>query len=188
MALRGNVDTRLRKLGDGAADALVLAHAGLERLGRTDEAGARARPESFVPAPGQGALALEARADDDDARAALARCTIPTRPRAWPPSARSPRALGGRCHTPLGAHAAPAAGVACACAPSSACPTARPGCATSSRRSAGEPERLGREVAARLLAAGARELLDAAEAAALSAAGSGRVYLVGRRARRSRAA
>ena len=60
VALRGNVDTRLRKLADGEADALVLAYAGLQRLGREREAGATL--DALVPAAGQGALALEARA------------------------------------------------------------------------------------------------------------------------------
>ena len=62
--LRGNVDTRLRKLADGEYDAMVLALAGLRRLGRDDEAGAALDADRFVPAPGQGLLALETRADD----------------------------------------------------------------------------------------------------------------------------
>jgi hydroxymethylbilane synthase len=61
VVITGNVDTRLRKLNDGDADALVLAAAGLERLGRSTEIGARLDPEVFVPAPGQGILAIEAR-------------------------------------------------------------------------------------------------------------------------------
>jgi hydroxymethylbilane synthase len=59
--LRGNVDTRLRKLRDGACDALILAAAGLRRLGREGEIGALLDPTVFVPAPGQGALAVEGR-------------------------------------------------------------------------------------------------------------------------------
>ncbi|HWI22118.1 MAG TPA: hydroxymethylbilane synthase [Baekduia sp.] len=61
VSLAGNVDTRLRKLADGEADALVLAAAGLKRLGRGDEIGALLDPVQFVPAPGQGTLALEAK-------------------------------------------------------------------------------------------------------------------------------
>ena len=68
MELRGNVDTRLRKLAEGEADALVLALAGLQRLGRADEAGGVI--DEFVPAAGQGALALEARVGALDAGAA----------------------------------------------------------------------------------------------------------------------
>ena len=63
--VRGNVDTRLRKLGEGDLDALVLARAGLVRLGREAEAGAVLDPARFVPSPGQGTLALEGRADDE---------------------------------------------------------------------------------------------------------------------------
>jgi hydroxymethylbilane synthase len=62
VALRGNVDTRLRKLRDGECDVLILAAAGLRRLGREAEIGALLDPAVFVPAPGQGALAVEGRA------------------------------------------------------------------------------------------------------------------------------
>src|ERR687892_172305 len=70
--LRGNVDTRLRRVAEGHLDALVLAAAGLSRLGLTPE---HVRPlpvDDMVPAPGQGALAVQARADDDAAEAARA--------------------------------------------------------------------------------------------------------------------
>ena len=79
--LRGNVDTRLRKLADGEVDALVLAAAGLARLGREDEVGAPLEDAVFVPAPGQGCLLVQARAGDargrralDDDDGACARC------------------------------------------------------------------------------------------------------------------
>ena len=62
--VRGNVDTRLRKLANGDLDALVLARAGLLRLGRADEATEVLEPEIMLPAPAQGALAIECRADD----------------------------------------------------------------------------------------------------------------------------
>ena len=68
--LRGNVDTRLRKLSDGECDAAVLALAGLRRLGREGEVGAALDVDAFVPAPGQGLLALEARTGDRGPRAA----------------------------------------------------------------------------------------------------------------------
>jgi hydroxymethylbilane synthase len=63
--LRGNVDTRLRKLADGEVDALVLAEAGLTRLGRESDIGCLL--SEFVPAPGQGALLVQARAGDERA-------------------------------------------------------------------------------------------------------------------------
>jgi hydroxymethylbilane synthase len=70
--LRGNVDTRLGKVASGELDAVVLALAGLRRLGRADEVTEILDPIQVLPAPAQGALAIECRASDDDARAVLA--------------------------------------------------------------------------------------------------------------------
>jgi hydroxymethylbilane synthase len=102
--LRGNVDTRLRKLADGQVDALVLALAGLARLGREHEAGGLLSVAQAVPAAGQGALALQARPGALDA-AALAQV--------WDPAAMAcvgaeralVQGLGASCNTPVGAHA-----------------------------------------------------------------------------------
>jgi hypothetical protein len=69
--LRGNVDTRLRRWREGDVDALVLAAAGLERLGIAEPAARPLAPEEFLPPVGQGALALECRGDDADTRALL---------------------------------------------------------------------------------------------------------------------
>ncbi|HWE58700.1 MAG TPA: hydroxymethylbilane synthase [Solirubrobacteraceae bacterium] len=100
--VRGNVDTRLRKLHTGEVDALVLAVAGLSRLGRESEIGGVI--DQFVPAPGQGALLVQARAGDDRARALndpeAERCVISERALA--------SHLGATCNTPLGASAVPA--------------------------------------------------------------------------------
>jgi hydroxymethylbilane synthase len=63
---RGNVDTRLKKLRDGVADATVLARAGLNRLGRTDVAGVSLSPEEFLPAVAQGIVTIESRESDDE--------------------------------------------------------------------------------------------------------------------------
>ena len=70
--LRGNVDTRLRKLAEGEFDAIVLAHAGLTRLGRGGEATEVLDPLLMLPAPAQGALAIECRDDDAELREILA--------------------------------------------------------------------------------------------------------------------
>ena len=72
VALRGNVDTRLRRVSEGDLDAVVVAAAGLARLGRLDEATEVLDPGQMLPAPGQGALAVECRADDAALVAALA--------------------------------------------------------------------------------------------------------------------
>jgi hydroxymethylbilane synthase len=97
--LRGNVDTRLRKLADGEVDALVLAAAGLRRLGR--DVGAPLTGELFVPAPGQGCLALQARAGDDRA-AALDHAPSHA---ALDAERAAVRVLEADCHTPVGIHA-----------------------------------------------------------------------------------
>jgi hydroxymethylbilane synthase len=70
--IRGNVDTRLRKVANGELDAVILARAGLARLGRAGEITEILDPELIMPAPAQGALAIECRADDADLVAALA--------------------------------------------------------------------------------------------------------------------
>jgi hydroxymethylbilane synthase len=72
VGVRGNVDTRLRKVTDGELDAVVLARAGLLRLGRAGEATESFDPQVMLPAPGQGALAVEARSADLPLRLALA--------------------------------------------------------------------------------------------------------------------
>jgi len=100
--LRGNVDTRLRKLAAGEADALILAAAGLERLGRADEAGGVI--EEFVPAAGQGALALEARAGSIAAEVLVA-VSDPEATACVTAERVVVHALGATCNTPVGAHA-----------------------------------------------------------------------------------
>lgn len=75
LELRGNVDTRLRRLADGELDGIVLAAAGLRRLGREGEIAFTFSIDQLVPAPGQGSLALEGRSGDEEAFAAAARIT-----------------------------------------------------------------------------------------------------------------
>jgi hydroxymethylbilane synthase len=103
--LRGNVNTRLRKLDEGQYDAIILAAAGLKRLGF----GARIRdlidPQDSLPAPGQGALALECRADRPDVTAALAPLVDLASTLAVTAERAFSRALSGSCHTPLAAYA-----------------------------------------------------------------------------------
>jgi hydroxymethylbilane synthase len=102
--IRGNVDTRLRKLDEGEVDALLVAAAGLDRLGRGDRATERLDPQLFVPAPAQGAIAIEARVGSDAADA----CAMADDPH----TAAAVRAerevllrLGAGCRLPLGAWA-----------------------------------------------------------------------------------
>jgi hydroxymethylbilane synthase len=163
--LRGNVDTRLRKLEEGAADALVLARAGLERLDRTRAAGAVLDPETFVPAPGQGALALEARADDEATRLAVEGLNDPEAAACLAAERALAAELGGSCHTPIGGHATPASeGDRLRLRAFVGLPDGSAWVRDAVEGKA--PDALGREVAERVLSAGARDLLAAAEAAA----------------------
>lgn len=105
--LRGNVDTRLRRLSEGAFDAILLAMAGLTRLGRAREVTEAVSPEILLPAPGQGTIALECReADADVARTAAALNHVPSQ-RAVTAERTFLAALGGGCNVPLGAYAQP---------------------------------------------------------------------------------
>ena len=101
--IRGNLDTRLRKLDDGLYDALVLAAAGIRRLGFTDRISFSLPVEACVPAPGQGAIAIELRADAVEARRALSAIDDPETPKAIEAERALVAALGGGCQTPIGA-------------------------------------------------------------------------------------
>lgn len=113
--LRGNIDTRLRKLEEGQCDALVLACAGLDRIGRTESVHQRFDLDELIPAPGQGALALETRSpshqiegdhphrDREIFKAIQALDHPPTRS-ATDAERAFLAAMGGGCELPLGAH------------------------------------------------------------------------------------
>jgi hydroxymethylbilane synthase len=103
--LRGNVDTRIQRLREGRFDAILLAMAGLTRLGRAGEATEALDPRQFVPAPGQGAIALECRDGDGAVREAVAPLEHPPTARAVAAERAFLEALGGGCNVPLGAHA-----------------------------------------------------------------------------------
>jgi hydroxymethylbilane synthase len=103
--LRGNVDTRLRKLADGEAEGLVLAAAGLLRLGVVPEHAAPMSLAEMVPAPGQGCLAVQARADDGPTLAALSALDHQPSREALAAERALMRAFGGGCALPLGAFA-----------------------------------------------------------------------------------
>jgi hydroxymethylbilane synthase len=103
--MRGNVDTRLAKLATGQVDAILLAAAGLVRLGLSPPGMVYLAPKVFVPAIGQGILAIEARADDPAVHAVLRPLDDPTTRAAATAERAFLAAIGGDCHTPLAAHA-----------------------------------------------------------------------------------
>lgn len=164
VALRGNVDTRLRKLADGDCDAIVLALAGLARLGRGDEAGCAL--DAIVPAPGQGTLLLEARAGDTTVHAAAAAIEDPHAAACLAAERSLVRTLGASCHTPLGAHATMADDGAMTLRAFLGLPDGSAWLRDEMRDPLGvDPEALGVAVGARMRAAGADQLLRASEAA-----------------------
>ncbi|HXE74670.1 MAG TPA: hydroxymethylbilane synthase [Candidatus Xenobia bacterium] len=104
-SLRGNLDTRLRKLDEGQYDAVVVALAGLKRLGWADRATQVFSPNEMVPAIGQGALAIEIRSDDGQLRQALASLHDSEAASCVAAERAFLRRLGGGCQVPLAAHA-----------------------------------------------------------------------------------
>jgi hydroxymethylbilane synthase len=160
--LRGNVDTRLRRLAEGDFGAVVLAQAGLDRLGR---AGEGALLPELVPAPGQGCLALEARTDDTRTAAAAAALTDRAALTCLTAERALVAGLGATCRTPVGAHAALARGTLRLTA-FAGMPDGSHWIRDTQEDDPDEPAELGRTVAERMRAAGARELLEAAELAA----------------------
>jgi hydroxymethylbilane synthase len=162
--LRGNVDTRLRKLAEGEVDALVIALAGLQRLGREGEAGGVI--DEFVPAAGQGALALEARTGAL-APELLAGVSDASSQACVTAERQLVHALGASCNTPVGAHARRLDDGGLELVGWVGLPD---GSAWLRDAVCGDPEMVGARCAERMLAAGAAELLARAEAE-LAAAG-----------------
>jgi len=101
---RGNVDTRLRKLAEGQVEAILLAAAGLDRLGRTDWIKARLSLTDFCPAAGQGALGIETRIGDEATMAALEFLDDADTSFAISVERTALAALGGGCQVPIGIH------------------------------------------------------------------------------------
>ncbi len=156
--LRGNLDTRLRKLDEGQYDAIILAAAGLIRLELTERIRAVLTPEQSLPAPGQGALGIEILTGRDDLAAWIAPLHDPVTAHCVRAERAFSRALGGSCQVPLGGHALIDGGELwlrgfVASADGSAVVSGE------LRGPASDDEAIGRELAAQLLARGADRLL-----------------------------
>ncbi|MGA2727509.1 MAG: hydroxymethylbilane synthase [Terracidiphilus sp.] len=169
---RGNVDTRIRKLGEGQVDAILLAAAGLDRLEKNEWVRERLDPADFCPAAGQGALGIETRKNDRKTIAALAFLDDPDTRFAVTAERAALAALGGGCQVPIGVH--------CRVVPGSRdgvldgrwdevfAVVAAPETGQAVRilhrapRQGSDPEVLGRVAAQKLIVAGAGPLLEAA--------------------------
>jgi hydroxymethylbilane synthase len=157
--LNGNVDTRLRRLAEGDYDAIILAAAGLRRLGRESEISFRIPEDRMVPAAGQGALAIQVRSGDEETAAAVR--TIGERTAFA--ELRAERAcftrLEADCSTPIGVHAKLRDGGALRIGAFVGLPDGSEWIRDELDADPADPEAAGIELARRLLGAGAAELL-----------------------------
>jgi hydroxymethylbilane synthase len=163
--LHGNVDTRLRKLAEGELDAIVLAAAGLRRLGREDEIGFAIPVDAMVPAPGQGTLVLQVRAGDEETTAAVAGIFDLDAARELTAERAAVRLLDASCTTPVGVFAR-VEGAGLEVDAFVGLPDGSEWLRDRIETDAAEPAAAGVLLAERLLGAGARDLLDRAEAMA----------------------
>lgn len=157
--VRGNVETRLRKLDAGEFDVLILAEAGLERLGLADRISGRLTPPQVYPAVGQAALGLECRDDDARACALLGRISCPTALAEVLAERACLRALRAGCHAPVGALATWRDGGELEFEAVVLSTDGRERLHVSRRDSAVNPEDMGRDAADELFSLGAARLL-----------------------------
>ena len=160
--LHGNVDTRLRKLAEGELDAIVLAAAGLRRLGREGEIGFALPAETMVPAAGQGALALQVRHGDAEATERCARAADADAVRELTAERAAVTLLDATCATPIGVHAR-IDGESLRIDAFVGLPDGTVWLRDRVEGDAKQPAAAGALLAERLLNAGAREILDRAE-------------------------
>jgi len=160
--LHGNVDTRLRKLAEGDLDAIVLAAAGLRRLGREDEIGFPIPVEAMVPAAGQGALALQVRAGDAASTEAVAAILDLDAARELTAERAAVTLLGASCASPIGVHAQ-VEGEGLGIEAFVGLPDGSEWLRDRIEGEAADPIAAGTLLAERLLGAGAREILARAE-------------------------
>jgi hydroxymethylbilane synthase len=160
--LHGNVDTRLGKLGRGEHDGIVLAAAGLKRLGREGEVSFAIPAAAMTPAAGQGALVLQARADDADAIAAAAAIGDQTALAELSAERAVVALLDATCATPVGVHAQ-LDGTRLGIEAFVGLPDGSEWIRDRVEGTTEEPAAAGALLAERLLSAGARDILDRAE-------------------------
>jgi len=162
--LHGNVDTRLRRLAEGKLDAIVLAAAGLRRLGRADEVAFAIPVQRMTPAAGQGALVLQTRATDEDAAATAGAIGDETALRELTAERATVALLEASCATPIGVHAT-VDGEQIEVEAFVGLPDGSEWIRDRVEGDTEEPAAAGALLAERLLGAGARDILDRAEQA-----------------------
>jgi hydroxymethylbilane synthase len=162
LPIRGNLDTRLRKLDTGSNDALVLASAGLRRLGFESRISFTLPATVCVPAPGQGIIAVEIRGDDQNVHTAVSRITDRATAAALDAERALVEALGGGCQTPIGALATPIGGQELELVAAVVALDGRRAVRESARASWHDARELGTRVAGQLMTGGAAEILEQA--------------------------
>lgn len=163
LPIRGNLDTRLRKLDEGQYGALVLAAAGLLRLGLDTRVSLALPPSICVPAPGQGIVAIEIRADDELGRQAVGVIADAEAGAALTAERALVAALGGGCQTPIGALATPIDRETIELVAAVASPDGRESIRASGRGAARDGQALGARVARDLIGQGADRILAEAQ-------------------------
>jgi hydroxymethylbilane synthase len=156
--IRGNADTRLRKLDDGGYDAVILAVAGLQRLGLAARIDAVVPTDKMLPAIGAGVIAITTRTDDPDANALAARLDDPATRRAATAERTMLHTLSGHCHSPIAGHATIETDGSLHLHGAVYTPGGRSSLDVSEWGT--DPEALGAAVAHSLLAKGARDIID----------------------------
>jgi hydroxymethylbilane synthase len=166
--VRGNVDTRLEKLRGGEFDGLVLAAAGLRRLGRANEISFALEPDEMLPAPGQGVVAIEAKHSED--RPVTAAESVTDRGVLGTLSAERAltAALDASCNTPLGANATLEHGGRMRLRAFCGLPDGSEWLRDELEQDASDPQTLGKELADRMKSAGAADILARAEEMAVA--------------------
>jgi hydroxymethylbilane synthase len=162
--LHGNVDTRLGKLAEGELDAIVLAVAGLRRLGRADEIAFPIPEDEMTPAAGQGSLVLQTRSEDEGALAAVEELVDELALSELTAERTVVALLGATCNSPLGVHAnVDAVSGQMAIDAFVGLPDGSEWLRDTIQGDSTEPTLLGAELAKRLVDTGARDLLDRSE-------------------------
>lgn len=169
LEFRGNVDTRLRKLAEGQVDAIILASAGLERLGLTQHRRECFSPLVLCPAAGQGALGIEARAGDERVLEALTFLNHEPTRYAVTAERAALAALGGGCQVPIGIHCF-AGDEGYTVVAAVAAPDGSEVIRVVLDRQFGDPAGVGKAVAAQLIGQGARKLLQSSAGTGIGAA------------------
>jgi len=159
--VRGNLDTRLRKLDEGQYDALVLAAAGLKRLGLQSRISLALPISACVPAPGQGIVAIEIRANDEAVRLAVVAISDPMALAALAAERALVVGLGGGCQTPIGALASSLDRETIELVGVVVAPGGSRSIRAAGRAAIGDSEALGARIAGELIAQGAGDILAA---------------------------